>query len=180
MSAAGGIVRVRAPMREGHRVAAPTRGGAGEEAGEGQGALRVAGGSRTRGLALRRANLLETDLPLLASGRRRGGPPDPGGGRGTGSTPPALSPRSRELVEIIAPGGKPLGTQRRGATEEMSERRTARRGAVHLPRPGYPGRMCRLDDGSTVGLRPRSSDGSPGLDTNLLGFLAISKRHFTN
>jgi hypothetical protein len=105
----------------------------------------------------------------------------------------ALSPRSRELVDMIAPNGQPLGSRHRGATEdvrtlpgglraaeEMLERLTAGRGAEELARPGYPGRMYRLDDGSTIGLRPRSTDGSPGLDINIPGYSGISKFHFAD
>ncbi len=64
---------------------------------------------------------------ILAAGRRRGGgerDASPGGrqGEGQGAARPLaqkLSPRSQELADIVAPGGRPLGDRDRGATEDI-------------------------------------------------------------
>lgn len=218
---AGGVVHVRAYVRNGQPVAAHTRGAPPSSSGRddrpGPGAH--SGGAATsapgiggyRGVVLRRRNLLEDSVIIPAMAKRPdggmvGGPrgviPEGGGGGGTPQTPgarpsapapqaPPISPRSRELVDMIAPGGQPIGVQNgrarpqtrtlpggQAAAEAMLGRLIQGRGAVDITPRGHPGRMYRLDDGTVVGYRPLTSSGSPSIDINIPGFTAVRKFHF--
>lgn len=102
--------------------------------------------------------------------------------------PPASS--SQSLREILAPGGQPIGSRYRGAApdirtlpdraaaEPFFESLIAGRGAVEITPPGYPGRMMRLPDGSTIGFRPSSTSGPPAIDLRIRDFPDVTKIHF--
>ena len=216
----GGVVYVRAYIRNGLPVAAHTR-GAPSSAGEGGINDRTAQPARGGqfetpgpvevgfpGMPLRRRNLLDDALvePVTARrpedgplGGRRGVIPEGGGGyrppsrpgQTPGSQAPAISPRSQELMDMVAPGGQPVGVQRGGAeanirtlpggqpgAEAMLGRLTQGRGAVDITPPAHPGRMYRLDDGTIIGYRPLASSGSPSIDINIPGFTSVRKLHF--
>ncbi|MBU8546616.1 MULTISPECIES: hypothetical protein [Roseomonadaceae] len=164
-----------------------------------------------RGLMLRRRNLLNDALVVPAMARRpengvvggRSGVIPEGGGGGGGYRPPGsrgpaqvpqaptVSRRGQELVDMVAPGGQPIGSQRGGAeanirtlpggqagAEAMLGRLTQGRGAVDITPRGHPGRMYRLDDGTIIGYRPSTSSGSPSIDLNIPGFTSVRKLHF--
>ena len=216
----GGVVYVRAYIRNGLPVAAHTR-GAPSSAGEGGINDRTAQPARGGqfetpgpvevgfpGMPLRRRNLLDDALvePVTARrpedgpvGGRRGVIPEGGGGyrppgrpgQTPGSQAPAIPPRSQELVDMVAPGGQPVGSQQSRAranirtlpggpagAEAMLGRLTQGRGAVDITPPGHLGRMYRLDDGTIIGYRPLTSSGSPSIDINIPGFTAVKKLHF--
>ena len=151
----GGVVYVRAYIRNGLPVAAHTR-GAPSSAGEGGINDRTAQPARGGqfetpgpvevgfpGMPLRRRNLLDDALvePVTARrpedgpvGGRRGVIPEGGGGyrppgrpgQTPGSQAPAIPPRSQELVDMVAPGGQPVGsTGRRGSQHPHPARRAA-------------------------------------------------------
>ncbi|MBW6401002.1 hypothetical protein KPL78_24295 [Roseomonas sp. HJA6] len=219
----GGVMHVRAFVRDGHAVAAHVRGapsrdsaesrdaGSASRAEDRSGAVRQQPVSGLHGLAIARRNLLDGSSVAPVMGRRRrdgiiGRRPDTilegaAGGGGAyrspagrssvqGAPPPTVSPRSQELVDMIAPGGRPIGTRLRGsisdirslsgdqpAAEAMLRRLIEGRGAVNITPRGHPGRMYRLDDGSIIGYRPTSSSVNPAIDVNIPGFLEITKLH---
>lgn len=222
----GGVVHVRAYVRNGHAVAAHTRGA---PAGSGAGAIedrspatstgvQFEGPSSVhvgfRGLPLHRRNLLDGGavVPAMARrpedgvvGGRRGVIPEGGGGGGGGYRPPSagrptqaptvppVSSRSQEIVDMVAPGGRPLGNQYRGAAPDVRTLGGGQRGAeamlnrliegrspVDITPRGYQGRLYRLDDGSIVGYRPTSNSGVPGIDINIPGFRGVTKLHFVD
>lgn len=220
----GGVVHVRAYVRDGHAVAAHVRGapsrdsaesrdaGSASRAEDRSGAVRQQPVSGLHGLPIARRNLLDGSsvVPVMAPRRRDsiiGRRPDTileGGAGGGGAyrspagqspsqvpSPPAISRRSQELVDMIAPGGRPIGVQRGGAAPdvrtlpggEAAAEATLRRltegpNAVDITPPRYTGRMCRLDDGSVVGYRPTTGSGSPAIDINIPGYLGVRKLHF--
>lgn len=222
----GGVIQVRAYLRNGQPVAAHTRAapaGSLMDAGADRGG--AARGIKTRGpsgrdaggfgtLVLRRRSLLDDAHISLAAARRpdgggvgdrKGVIPEAGGGGGgaaaapqsrlrgqTPSTPAATAAASRrEILEIVTPNGQPIGTQLRGATndirtlpggrsagEAMFNRITEGRIIADVTPGNYPGRMYLLNDGTVVGFRPVTSSGSPAIDINIPGFNGVTKLHF--
>ena len=98
-------------------------------------------------------------VAMMASGPMPNGAPTP-------------SPRSQELIDILAPGGQPIGVRLGGArdsirtlpggepaAEAMFQRLIAGRNPVDITPPTYQGRLVRLDDGSIIGFRPTSTSG---------------------
>lgn len=197
------------PVRDG---AASRGAGSPRHAEDGSGAAYPESASGLLGLVIARRNLLDSGSIVPVMARRR---PDgiigrrtetilEGGGGGGGAhrssggqqpsrtpSPPAVSPRSQELVDIVAPAGRATGTQLRGATqdirtlpggqpaaEEMFRRLTAGRIASDITPRGYPGQMYRLEDGTIVGYRPQPRSGSPAIDINIPGFPDVTKLHF--
>lgn len=187
----GGVVQVRAYMRDGQMVAAHTRGapaGAGRMAPPAVSdivpvmARRPEGG----GIGDRR-----TSIPEGGSGGSGGGRPRATSGPTPAPSGPTVSARSQEIVEMIAPQGQALGARfgrsRPGvrtlpggepAAEAMFGRLTTGRGATDITPNGYAGRMFRLDDGTVVGYRPFTGTGRPAIDINIPGFGSITKFHF--
>jgi len=218
----GGVVYVRAYIRNGLPVAAHTR-GAPSSAGEGGIDARTGQPARGGqfetpgpvevgfpGMPLRRRNLLDDALvePVTARrpedgpvGGRRGVIPEGGGGyrppsrpgQTPGSQAPAISPRSQELVDMVAPGGQPIGIQKNGATPDVRtlpggqqeaqatlRRLTDGRGAIDVTPRTYEGRQFRLDDGSVIGYRPTSRSGPSAIDINIPGYSGVAKLHFVD
>lgn len=222
--AGGGVVHVRAYVRDGHAVAAHVRGapprdsaespdaGLARHAEDRSGTVQQQPVSGLHGLVIARRNLLDGSsiVPVMARrppdgiiGRRpetvlEGGAGGGGAyrspvGQGSvqGTPPPTVSPRSQGLVDMIAPGGRPIGVQHGGArrdirtlpggesaAEAMLRRLIDGRGAVDITPPRYTGSMYRLDDGTVVGFRPTSASGSPAIDINIPGYATIRKLHF--
>lgn len=151
--------------------------------------------------------------PTDPDGRRRtileGGVNGAGGGggpRGTAASsqqapaarpplppmPPAEAARlRRELRDILAPGGSPIGSPKKGTPSDVrglpggdSEARrlfevlTRGRGGVDTTPPGHPGRRITLPDGSHVSYRPGSRSGTPTIDLKITDFLDVTKIHF--
>lgn len=219
----GGVVHVRAYVRDGHMVAAHTRsassrggaqpvsqGGGAAPAGRDTAPARPPPGG-LRELAVSRRSLLESGatVPAMApredrfgGGRRspvedgaRGGG---GGFRPPGATRPSQAPasppvsrRSQELVDMVAPKGRPVGEKKgyaresvrtlpggRPAAEQFLKRLTEGRNPVDITPRGYPGRLYRLDDGSVIGYRPSSRSGGPSIDVNIPGFSTVRRLHF--
>jgi hypothetical protein len=215
--ASDGVVFVRAYERDGRTVAAHTRSApTSTRTGTAEPGSAVAASTagallpRFHGLALRRLSLLDdaSVVPVMARrpendvlGGRKGVTPEGGGGGvprppATGGTPPrpsgqSASPRSQELVDMVAPNGAPVGSRSAGSTadirtlpggepaaEAMFRRLTEGRVAADVTPQGYAGRMYRLDDGTIIGYRPAPSSGSPAIDINIPGFRSVSKLHF--
>lgn len=220
-SGGGGVVHVRAYVRDGHAVAAHMRGaphresrdvGSTSDAEDRPRADAPRSGSSLRDLTTSRRSLLNGGpvVPVMAPRRRDGvigRRPDTileGGAGGGGAhrpsagqsqsqvpSPPVISRRSQELVDMIAPGGRPIGGQQGGArssirtlpggepaAEAMLQRLINGRGAVDITPPRYSGRMYRLDDGTVIGFRPSSASGSPAVDINIPGYTTVRKLHF--
>ena len=104
---------------------------------------------------------------------------------------PTPSPRSQELIDILAPGGQPIGVRLGGArdsirtlpggepaAEAMFQRLIAGRNPVDITPPTYQGRLVRLDDGSIIGFRPVSTSGPPAININIPGFRLVTKLHY--
>jgi hypothetical protein len=138
-SGGGGVVHVRAYVRDGHAVAAHMRGaphresrdvGSTSDAEDRPRADAPRSGSSLRDLTTSRRSLLNggSVVPVMAPRRRDGvigRRPDTileGGAGGGGAhrpsagqsqsqvpSPPVISRRSQELVDMIAPGGRPIG-----------------------------------------------------------------------
>lgn len=223
--AEGGVVHVRAYMRDGHMVSAHTRSAPPRrEITEQQGAG-TSGSNPDREpsdlspasaspLGMRRSLLEAQDVTPVArrpdqrrtpSGEiptpidgMRGGPPGAGpGSRGGQPTsrapaaPPAVSSRSQELVDMVAPNGSPIGTVIGEARQTvrtllggdeaargMFRRLTEGRSPVVIV-PSTPKlRVVRLDDGSAITYRPISKSGPAAVDINIPGFSGIKRLYF--
>jgi hypothetical protein len=117
-------------------------------------------------------------VAMMASGPMPNGAPTP-------------SPRSQELIDILAPGGQPIGVRLGGArdsirtlpggepaAEAMFQRLISGRNPVDITPPTYQGRLVRLDDGSIIGFRPVSTSGPPAININIPGFRLVTKLHY--
>jgi len=90
-------------------------------------------------------------------------------------TPPAGSGAPRQsLLDILAPGGQPIGRVEGGArptvrtldggddaARAMFDRLTRDRGGIDVTPPGRAGRSIKLPDGSFIGYRPNVDERSP-------------------
>ncbi len=228
--AEGGVVHVRAYMRDGHMVSAHTRSapprheraqpkGPARAADVGEERDGMAASSAAYALGMRRSLLNPPNIVQVArrpdqrgrvpSGEIptmqdavRGGPPGPGVGSRGGqpsaaprapAPPPPVSARSHKLVDMVAPGGVPIGRRTADALDHTRTLPGGEQGAHAFLRrmikgrsprdvtpPGHSGQMLRLDDGTVVGFRPASGSNSqlPALDINIPGFNAFKKIHF--
>ena len=129
-----------------------------------------------------------------AAGPRQGAPAAPSqSAPARSATPPSVSPRSQELVDMVSPGGVPIGrrvgdaqphTRTLSGGEEGARaffrRLIEGRSLRDVTRPGHPGQMMRLDDGSIISFRPasRSDSGLAAVDIKIPGFLGVRKIHF--
>lgn len=121
-------------------------------------------------------------LPDMAGGGLGGVPRVTPQSRGA-AAPTAMVGKSGlpSMAEILAPGGKAVGTAQKGsasyvrglfggdhAAREMFSRLTEGRGGVDVTPPTYPagGKMLQLPDGPRIGYRPISSTGTPTIDIN--------------
>lgn len=226
----GGVVHVRAYMRDGFMVSAHTRSAPPRnEATQTETPARTASFVEERAtisakpvayaLGMRRSLLDSQDITPVArrpdqprtvpSGEipsiqdgGRGGPPGPGAGsRGgqpsTAPRAPAESPavlaRRQELVEMVAPGGVPVGRRVGDALDHTRtlpggeqgaqaffRRMTEGRSPQDITPPGHSGQMVRLNDGTILGFRPSTGSSSqlPAIDVNIPGFNVVRKLHF--
>ncbi len=143
----------REPARDG---AASRGAGSPRHAEEGSGAAYPESASGLLGLVIARRNLSDSGsiVPVMARrrpdgiiGRRTETILEGGGGGGGahrssggqtpahGAAPPTVSQRSQELVDLVAPHGRPIGVQRGGARSDI---RT-------LPGVSLPPRRCSSD-----------------------------------
>lgn len=122
-------------------------------------------------------------LPDMAGGGLESVPRSPP--RSSGTIAPFGLPGNdglSSIAEILAPGGRPIGTAKAGsspnirglpggdeAAREMFSRLTVSRGGVDITPPTYPagGRMLQLPDGSIIGYRPISRTGTPTVDVSI-------------
>lgn len=239
--ASGGVVHVRAYMREGHMVSAYTRSApprrdvnspiahAGDGVSKPVPEISGSGPKLQHAFGMRRSLLeshgittvaarrpdaggrgVQGEVPTNAGNGLIGGPGGGGGGRGvgggnsntppTGSRPAAGQPTAtrtpaearRELGEILAPGGAPIGSVQDGAratirtlpggeraAQTMFQRLVEGRQPTLVDMPNYPGQMYRLNDGSMIGYRAISkSNGGPAVDVNIPGFPMITRLHY--
>jgi len=204
----GGVVHVRAYMRDGHMVSAHTRSAPPSHSGGDQ-----PGQSAWPSGFDRRLSLLEPEniVPVARRPDRPRGPlggdvptpmdppwgggagsPGSGGPRAAGprpagpapSSPEAIARSRQELIEMVAPGGIPIGRRIGDAkphtrTVEGGEegargffrRIIENRSPQDVTPAGHSGQMVRLNDGSIISFRPASGadSGVAAIDIKIPG-----------
>jgi len=128
-------------------------------------------------------------LEFFPSGSPRRSPIEPAEEPAAPSEPPVSTPTpgAANPIDIVAPGGNPIGTPgstgirevpggAQAAAQDLFNKLT--QGAVpYTPVTPYDGTMYQLPGGGFVGLRMNSESGGPAIDLNISG-LGIRRLHF--